>query len=1242
MITNKDLEIENISYTNKDFGQIYPELLELTKKLTNKWNPQATNESEPGVVLLKLNAFIGDKLNYNIDKNTLEQFTVSATQETSMRRITEMLAYNMRYYRSATTKISFRYTGAMGKADSEKDIEKLNDFKIKAFDTEFKTSEDVVYTLLEDILVTSADKLCTGKLAIQGTLQSLNVLQSDNNQNSTLIQLYNLDGQNRVYFPVPQVAENGIFINKEVYDKVVHKDAWHRVDNLNDQELGSKVFKFGYDSNKELPYIEFPSDIADLIEDGLEIDYIVSNGERGKVANGDLKTFSKLSIVSDSDSAFSANELSESEYILSNSDSTQAYDPETLTEAYNNSKKVSGTFNTLVSCRDYSNYLNRYMDDSSKAVVSNVVATDLRTDPEYSKLTFIRDKTGASYYKNILTEDVTANPQKMYDVILHGTIPVNQAITTQNQYDKTYQPLAKSDTVNISSAIEEVKTINHSLVPPEDKKLAFIEADYTLKANLSTKYKVNISEQKEIVKNIKTALYSAFNAREVEFGEEIPFDTLLNVIENADTRIKNVSLDNPDIKYNVITSGIGLTSKQRKVAYDPKTHIDLIIDNVRAGSLPLYKENTDFSYDYSMDLSSENPQLKNLIGITGMYTANKGHKLQKNESIQLVEDSYLTDVIYPAYVYYALYSDNTNLIIKKDTTYKLGENDKLYVYYTDTASVQRLKTYKQNDIIKPTLDLVATNGSNRITATGVTAENKVASRAWNVTNKKLDTDIDITSVNYEASANIIPLFCIGSDEEIDILKRNEITLPENSNAFWYIKPRYKVNTGNTPFDNATNEEGSLILTEDPYDNTKFSYILEEDELFIYPNEDMTSLNIVGSGTKLECPKLPEDGKQLVIKRLTSDIIDLTTLEDSIEDEDVGTFRKSFNWQTIPDRKLTVVESTISTFVEGETVTDCDAAIEPGWKVATKLVMDDAEVVLSEETHPLIRSVLSINSSSTEPQKILEGQSIALTYADKEEEKEGQSINVTVEPLIYTAGKETYFQFSPELSAYYDLGLLQTIKYYEDGGQLLPEKDSNGNYLHSFVGHEVYVYSKLPSTTTYEATISDLIRFLQSANKGPAMNDRDEYLIPHDEFKAFIANINKEPILKITSNIENLYFNIFDTATGKTRLLKATNGEVSVDLTDFLNGDSSDILYITKPKVLTPYAYLEGVSDKVIEKLGTLEGTFDWIGPKNPSKLINSYTPLYSFFDSNNIYNKLTLPKIDFDASQFTIVGSSRS
>ena len=95
MINETELNISNKSYTNKDFASIYPELLELAKKLTNKWDPSTSNESDPGVVLLKLLAFIGDKNNYYIDKSILETFLPSATQESSMRKLTEMNGYEM-------------------------------------------------------------------------------------------------------------------------------------------------------------------------------------------------------------------------------------------------------------------------------------------------------------------------------------------------------------------------------------------------------------------------------------------------------------------------------------------------------------------------------------------------------------------------------------------------------------------------------------------------------------------------------------------------------------------------------------------------------------------------------------------------------------------------------------------------------------------------------------------------------------------------------------------------------------------------------------------------------------------------------------------------------------------------------------------------------------------------------------------------------------------------------------------
>ena len=66
--TEKELQISNQSYTNKDFESIYSELLTLAKKISYKFDPTDTNESDPFIVLTKLLAFVGDKTNYNVDK----------------------------------------------------------------------------------------------------------------------------------------------------------------------------------------------------------------------------------------------------------------------------------------------------------------------------------------------------------------------------------------------------------------------------------------------------------------------------------------------------------------------------------------------------------------------------------------------------------------------------------------------------------------------------------------------------------------------------------------------------------------------------------------------------------------------------------------------------------------------------------------------------------------------------------------------------------------------------------------------------------------------------------------------------------------------------------------------------------------------------------------------------------------------------------------------------------------------
>jgi hypothetical protein len=60
-------------------------------------------------VLLKVLTAVADKLNYNIDKNTLEAFMPSAAQEESMRKLCDMMGYAMQYYRSATTPVTIYY-----------------------------------------------------------------------------------------------------------------------------------------------------------------------------------------------------------------------------------------------------------------------------------------------------------------------------------------------------------------------------------------------------------------------------------------------------------------------------------------------------------------------------------------------------------------------------------------------------------------------------------------------------------------------------------------------------------------------------------------------------------------------------------------------------------------------------------------------------------------------------------------------------------------------------------------------------------------------------------------------------------------------------------------------------------------------------------------------------------------------------------------------------------------------------
>ena len=734
MITDSELRISNKSYTKKDFYQIYPEILDLASKLSDIWDPASSNESDPGVVLLKLLAFIADKTNYNIDKEALEAFMASATQEDSMRKLCDMMGYDMHYYRSAETKVSFMWTGdylstSVGKAQ----------INIPRFTSITNDAQDVNYILTDPVTLSYRGQVET-KDAIEGSLNDISI------NGSYLVKLVNLDDRNRYYLPETQIAENGIWIWNSSNDSAdINEndiiDFWSRVTNLNIQEPNKHVWKFGYDSRKKLPYIQFPDDINALIGDGLRIRYVRTKGFNGNISAKVLTSLSGITKLKGKnsegviDEEIELNDGDKSNLIITNSSYTYSgKNVETIDDAFNGFKKTVGTFDTLVTCRDYANKIYNlvYSEKNTKNLVSNVQVTDITSDINFSNKIVTFNDFGVVYedvpemesYIKVteLPEPSSTNENnvylyndKFYRVIEIGTntygfvsvskselqkinnfdlyiYPLNsvESLNTDKNYKTTFKP-DRVTIPEIKNQLADIKTISHNIKQISAYEthegaldnIYLIKNKYRLSAKISTTYKVNKLEGQEILANIYGALYKNFNSRNLDYGQEIPFDLLQSTIEQADSRIKFVALEEPELT-SYVMFGDG---EEEKLSPAPAAASALgvyeviAVKNVLAGRLPLFDYDNRMKYEigdiapedaeydrlfgakrvYPTEIPVPVEQLSNPLSLTWMdsnlniYCSNIdtfGYTLKKNESVQLIAPSITDGDIYPAYVNY--------------------------------------------------------------------------------------------------------------------------------------------------------------------------------------------------------------------------------------------------------------------------------------------------------------------------------------------------------------------------------------------------------------------------------------------------------------------------------------------------------------------------------------------------------------------------------------------------------------
>ena len=404
------------------------------------------------------------------------------------------------------------------------------------------------------------------------------------------------------------IAQNGVFVynaDSFIEGKTPTSESWGMVDNLNlvEPEKGNH-FKFGYDSHRELPYVEFPDNIADIIGSGLIIKYVITLGSAGNVSSQYLtKLLSPLQIdvansaTSDkvisferADEETTDSETDADNLLIYNTGSTiNGVDPETINEAYNSYKKIVGTFDTLVTCRDYANAIYNLFDSQTNyPYVSNVQVADRRNDINYGNNIVTYSTLGKEIIIDTDPEEITP-----FTLCLYPLNPIYN-IYDANSYTKSFKPLDTTNLLYIKRDIEDLKTLSHTYQKLKTSDIYCIKNYYRLKIRLVTTYKVNEAEQMDIKNNVRKALFTAFNARKVDYGYEPPFDeTLEDIIKSADARIKNVDPQDPDIYTKLmLASGeeIDLEKKYSSGGVDVRdAYLKILAKNILAGRLPLFE-----------------------------------------------------------------------------------------------------------------------------------------------------------------------------------------------------------------------------------------------------------------------------------------------------------------------------------------------------------------------------------------------------------------------------------------------------------------------------------------------------------------------------------------------------------------------------------------------------------------------------------------------------------------------------
>lgn len=373
-VEKTDYSPVKISYTNKDYANILDDLINSISGITDKWNTTDTND--PGMVLVKLMAILGDMLFYTQDIQSLEVYPNSVTQRKNAASIYKLIGYKMRWYKSAALQANVVNTYS-----NFATLPRFCTFTTETGDVTYCTFDE--YNLKSNTNNNGFEELVT---LVQGTPVTPVRVSNDPypavGQAWHTIYGYNYSTDdivnNRIYLQYQNVDQDHIIVIDDTNQE------WELKENIYLTTDVGRFFEFGVDVNDQ-PYIELIDYYNNFNVHKFKIFYIRSDGEAGQIYANTLKNITG--------NVWARTGTGDSQYVYNVSsfikfthyDSSYGYDPETPNEARKNSVLFQNTLDTLITLADFERATLR--EDG----VANVRATDLTNDPGIKKTYYIGD-----------------------------------------------------------------------------------------------------------------------------------------------------------------------------------------------------------------------------------------------------------------------------------------------------------------------------------------------------------------------------------------------------------------------------------------------------------------------------------------------------------------------------------------------------------------------------------------------------------------------------------------------------------------------------------------------------------------------------------------------------------------------------------------------------------------------------------------------------------------------------------